>query len=217
MTQRADITGVSKRLFNSQPTPKAPDQDGLSQDAVRDAVKEAFEPKGPKKVRKRTKKLVPVEFMSQQEPGSKVKPRRVHDKITIQNWHSIHELGKPMLPPKILKIVNADMQNLHDTVLYLEENLLKDSNPTFPLFMGKVPERCNFVDKDPGHMLFIRFDDIFDMLHMNALSPSLVRLMALSMEHQILRENNPHTSVIDPFYMLEGWLQSPDGRRRATE
>ena len=122
-----------------------------------------------------------------------------------------------MLPPKILKIVNADMQNLHDIVLYLEENLLKDVNPTFPLFMGKVPERCNFVDKHPGHMLFIRYDDIFDMLHMNELSPSLVRLMALSMENQILRENTPHTSVIDPFYMLEGWLQSLDGRRRATE
>ena len=66
-------------------------------------------------------------------------------------------------------------------------------------------------------MLFIRFDDIFDMLHMNALSPSLFRLMALSMEHQILRENTPNTSVIDPFYMLDGWLQSPGGRRRATE
>src|ERR1041385_5793959 len=106
------------------------------------------------------------------------------------NWHEIHELGKPMLPPKLLEIVTSDMRNLHNAILYVETNLAKDDNPTYPLYIGKVPEGLGFVDKYPGDLFFLRFNDIFDMFHMNALHPSMVRLAALSLAHQLIKENS---------------------------
>src|ERR1041385_4668095 len=78
----------------------------------------------------------------------------------------------------------------YEKFVFSAPNPNKDDNPTYLLYMGKVPEGLGFVDKYPGDLFFLRFNDIFDMFHMNALHPSMVRLAALSLAHQLIKENS---------------------------
>ena len=73
------------------------------------------------------------------------------------------------------------MKMLHESVLYSENKLLKESRNVYPLYIAKVPKIMGFFHETPGDMLFVRFDDIFDMYHMKALHRSMVRLFVLSM------------------------------------
>jgi hypothetical protein len=194
----------TRRLFSSQGAPEAApfsprDPAGLSQDTLQEALQDSFVQPASRKTtgRKRAKKRA-FDSSSQPVEGCR-KPIRVQDKVPIINWHEIHELGKPMLPPKLLEIVTSDMRNLHNAILYVETNLAKDDNPTYPLYIGKVPEGLGFVDKYPGDLFFLRFNEIFDMFHMNALHPSMVRLAALSLAHQLIKENTPNIAIMDPF------------------
>ena len=52
---------------------------------------------------------------------------------------------------------------------------------------------------------------------MYALHPSMVRLVALSMAHQILKENTPGIAILDPYYMKEMFLSTPKGRAKASQ
>ena len=212
----------SRRLFSSQGAPEAApfsprDPAGLSQDTLQEALQDSFVQPASRKTtgRKRLKKRA-LDSSSQPVEGCR-KPIRVQDKVPIINWHEIHELGKPMLPPKFLEIVTSDMRNLHNAILYVETNLAKDDNPTYPLYIGKVPEGLGFVDKYPGDLFFLRFNDIFDMFHMNALHPSMVRLAALSLAHQLIKENTPNIAIMDPFYMQEMFVNNPKGKVAVTK
>jgi len=111
----------------------------------------------------------------------------------------------------------GDMRSLHDGVLYVEKNLIKEDNSTYPFYIGKVPQGLGFVDKDPADLFFMRFNDIFDMFHMKALHPSMVRLVALSMAHQLIKENTPNIAIIDPFYMQEMFVNTPKGKVVVTK
>ena len=73
------------------------------------------------------------------------------------------------------------MRILHDGVLFQEERLLKEKDPTYPVFSAKVPEidALGFVTKDSEDVLLLRFNDIFNIYHMYALHPSIVRLVPL--------------------------------------
>ena len=74
-----------------------------------------------------------------------------------------------------------------------------------------------FLDETPGDMLFVRFDDIFDMYHMKALHRSMVRLFVLSMAHRLINDNTPDIVIIDPFYMSDCFVNTTTGRTRMTK
>ncbi|KAK1693398.1 hypothetical protein QYE76_010095 [Lolium multiflorum] len=61
-----------------------------------------------------------------------------------------------MLPEHVLKLLTGDMASLHNQVQYLERQLLKSKNPSYPLFVAKVPTGMNFVEKYPADLCFIR-------------------------------------------------------------
>src|ERR1041385_7691493 len=105
----------------------------------------------------------------------------------------------------------------YEKFVFSAPNPNKDDNPTYLLYMGKVPEGLGFVDKYPGDLFFLRFNDIFDMFHMNALHPSMVRLAAQSLAHQLIKENTPNIAIMDPFYMAEQFLKHPKGKIAATK
>jgi hypothetical protein len=57
-------------------------------------------------------------------------------------------------------------------------------------------------------VFFLRFDDIFEMFHRRRLDPTLVRLVALSMLHQLMQENTPKLAILDPYNMKDIYLQT---------
>jgi hypothetical protein len=58
-------------------------------------------------------------------------------------------MGAPMLNEQMLKACSADMQSLHDVILYLEQCQLAENNSTYPLYMAKVPKGKGFIKADP--------------------------------------------------------------------
>jgi hypothetical protein len=67
--------------------------------------------------------------------------------------------------------------------------------------IAKVPTGFGFVNTYPADLIFIRYEDIFRLLHMQQLDRSLVRLISLSMAHDIAMENTTHIAIMDPYYM----------------
>ena len=122
-----------------------------------------------------------------------------------------------MLPPRIVQIMTGDMRSVHDGVLQMEKELLKSSSPSYPLFMVRVPLGVGFVDKYPAELFFLRFDDIFNVFNLRRLDPTLVRLVALKMAHDIMEESTPGVAIMDPFYMLQGTMAHPRDRVLATK
>jgi len=100
------------------------------------------------------------------------------------------------------------MRSVHDTVLHVEKELLKMKSPTYSVHVVKVPKGMGFVDINPAEVFFIRFDDIFNVFHLRRLHHTVVRLVALSLAHQIIREETPGVAIMDPFYMLESVMRS---------
>lgn len=214
----ADKYRCTKRLFSSQ-EPAAPEQVGLSQDALKEAVANVFQKEPKKTARKRTKKSSAVASMSQPVEGTKSKPpaERVLDRIPIHDWHQIHELGKPMLPPRLASLLTGDMLSVHDGVQYMEETLLKEKNPTLPVLVAKVPSTVGFVTEGNADKIIVRFDDIFRMFHMQSLHSSIVCLLTLSLAHQLSVENTRSIALVDPYYMQDMYLNNPKGRAKAAK
>jgi hypothetical protein len=77
----------------------------------------------------------------------------------------------------------------------------------------KVPTNVGFVDGYPGDLFFIRFEDIFRFLHMFWMDKSLVRVISLSMAHDIIVERRGRVAIMDPFYMDELFLGAPGNGR----
>ena len=151
--------------------------------------------------------------------GTKSKPaHRVMDRVVIHNWHSIHQLGQPMLPERLAKLLTGDMRSLHDGILFMEKRLLQERDPTYPVIIAKVPdvERFGFVTTGVAAEIFLRFDDIFRMFHMQPLHPSIVRLVALSMAHQLCIEDTPVVAIMDPYYMQDIFMHDAKGRAKVS-
>ena len=121
-----------------------------------------------------------------------------------------------MLPPQLVQILTADMRGLHDSILFIEKELVKSSSPSYPLFVVRVPLGVSFVDKYPAELFFLRFDDIFNVFNLRRLDPTLVRLVALKMTHDIMEERTPGVVIMDPFYMLQCYMANPRDRVLAT-
>ncbi|KAK1663262.1 hypothetical protein QYE76_051421, partial [Lolium multiflorum] len=86
----------------------------------------------------------------------------------------------------------------------------------YPLFVAKVPTGMNFVEKYPADLCFIRFNDIFSIYRMQMLHFSVVRLVALSLSSQIVKEGTPTIAIMDPFYMRESIICNAGDRAIAT-
>ncbi|KAK1652481.1 hypothetical protein QYE76_070286 [Lolium multiflorum] len=71
----------------------------------------------------------------------------------------------------------------------------------------------NFVEKYPADLCFIRFNDIFSIYRMQMLHFSVVRLVALSLSSQIVKEGTPTIAIMDPFYMRESIICNAGDRR----
>ena len=221
----AEKAGCSKRLFGSQDTPPAGafTQEQTVREAIlspntllhstRDAMLDGA-PK-PKKVRKRNKKS---EYASGSQPPAP-KPIRFKDgpgpyKNVMQE---IHVAGLAILPKHMLDAVSGDMKSLHDSVLTRELQLLKMNDPAYPVFAVKVPEGMGFVEEPPADVFFLRFDAIFNMFHLKRLDRTMVRLFALSMAHQVIKEKTPRIAIVDPYYMIESNFSTPEGWLFMTE
>jgi hypothetical protein len=55
-----------------------------------------------------------------------------------------------MLPSDILKDMGGSIKDVHDNIMYLENQLLKETNPGYPIHVVKVPTNVGFVDGYPG-------------------------------------------------------------------
>jgi hypothetical protein len=85
-------------------------------------------------------------------------------------------------------------------------HLISMASPSYPVFFVRVPKKLAFVDRYPGDVFFLRFDDIFEMFHRRRLDPTLVCLVVLSMLHQLMQENTPKVAILDPYYMEDIYL-----------
>jgi hypothetical protein len=161
---------------------------------TKDALKQTGTPPCNKKKDRKRKK-----------PAASSSRPVVLDKLETP-WRKMHHLGAPMVPKHIPSQMTSDMRNLHESVLYLEEKLLKERHPSYPVFTVKVPADLGFVTTYHGDLCFIRFEDIFRLFHMLRLDRSLVCLVSLSMAHDIIVEKTPGFAIMDPFYMSEAYI-----------
>ena len=108
---------------------------------------------------------------------------------------------------------------LQENILYLEEILLKEKNPTYPAFAVKVPEELvDFVQEDPADVFFIAYEDIFNLFHTKRLDYNMVRLYALSEAMKIRRDDTPYVAVVYSYYMRDRHLvEGSKTRETATE
>src|SRR4051812_26455135 len=125
---------------------------------------------------------------------------------------TVHVAGKRILSRAMFDAASGGIQRLHDRVLTIETWRLKENDVAYPVFVAKVLEGKGFVDCNIGRLIFLRFDDIFAMLHLFPLHYTFVRLFALSMKMRIIRDKTPDIIIVDPFYMRAKLLCSPGDR-----
>jgi hypothetical protein len=113
--------------------------------------------------------------------------------------------------------VSGAMVNLMHNILFLEEGLLKETNPSYPIFMVKVPVEVGFVDDHPVDIFFISYEDVFKLFNAKWLDYNLVCLYALQRAMKVSREQNPGITIADPYFMRKGMLLNPANRSRAKE
>jgi hypothetical protein len=58
----------------------------------------------------------------------------------------IHEAGKPVMTGEQVTNASGAMVNLMHGILFLEEGLFKETNPSYPIFTVKVPADVGFFD-----------------------------------------------------------------------
>jgi hypothetical protein len=109
------------------------------------------------------------------------------------------------------------MVNLMHSTLFLEEGLLKETNPSYPVFTVKVPADVAFVDDHPTDILFISYEDVFMLFNAKQLDYNLVCLYVLQRAMKVNREQNPSVAIEDPYFMREGMLLNPANCSRAKE
>ena len=115
----------------------------------------------------------------------------------------IHVAGRAMLPKDMLDLATSDMQSVHHSIMALEKMFLREENPSYPVFMAKVPLNMGFINTIPEDMIILRFLEIFNLYHLKRLYNSLIRLFSLSLSMSIRRDKTPSVTILDPFYMRE--------------
>jgi hypothetical protein len=92
----------------------------------------------------------------------------------------MHIAGQPMLTKEMLANAGGAIINLHDSIQYLEEHLLKEKNPGYTVYTIKVPEGYGFVDQSPAEIFFVRYKDIYNLLHSNRLDYVITQHLGLN-------------------------------------
>ena len=216
---------LKKNLFGSQNTPEdaaftATQQPTfVSPNTLLGAARSAMIDTGtPACLKKKKQRKRPNKKASDANASSsqQAPPVRVLDKLPSK-WRQVHWLGQPMLPPDELAQMTGDLRSMHDHILRLENDLLSMSSPTYPVHVVKVPCGMGFMDTYPTEVMFIRFSDIFNVYNMKQLHRTLVRLVALSMAHDIITERTPEVVIMDPFYMMESVMSNRGDRLIATK
>ncbi|KAK1651885.1 hypothetical protein QYE76_069690 [Lolium multiflorum] len=213
--------GCSKKLFDSQETAEEENPEEVAAATVKkmlspNTLRATVTAVGDGPVLQPKKRKRPAKKDAKDKAAAKDKDKvALLDKLP-NNWRPLHHLGEPMLPEHVLNLLTGDMASLHNQVQYLERQLLKSKNPSYPLFVAKVPTGMNFVEKYPADLCFIRFNDIFSIYRMQMLHFSVVRLVALSLSSQIVKEGTPTIAIMDPFYMRESIICNAGDRAIAT-
>jgi hypothetical protein len=109
-----------------------------------------------------------------------------------------HEAGKPIMIEEQVAHASGVMVNPMHGILFLEEGLLKETNPSYPVFTVKVPADVGFVDDHPTDIFFISYEDVFKLFNAKRLDYNLVRLYALQRAMKVNREENPGVAIADP-------------------
>jgi hypothetical protein len=129
----------------------------------------------------------------------------------------MHIAGQPMLTKEMLANAGGAIVNLHDIIQYLEERLLKEKNPGYPVYTIKVPKGHGFVDRAPADIFFVRYKDIYNLLHSNRLDYNLVHLYSLHMASKAKREKTKGIVIVDPYYMRDVALANKGDRAMVKE
>jgi hypothetical protein len=129
----------------------------------------------------------------------------------------MHIACQPMLTKEMLANAGGAIVNLHDNIQYLEERLLKEKNPGYPVYTIKVPEGHLFVNRAPADIFFMRYEDIYNLLHSKRLDYNLVCLYSLHMALKAKREKTKGIVIIDPYYMRDIVLANQGDREMVKE
>ena len=107
---------------------------------------------------------------------------------------------------------------MQSTILYVEGILLKEKDPSYPVFMVNVPQDPDFVHEEPAALFFIAYEDVFNLFHFRRLDYNMVRLYAINLQLKIKRELPPQVAVADPYYMRDSQLaEGSTTRTRVVE
>jgi hypothetical protein len=129
----------------------------------------------------------------------------------------MHIAGQPMLTKEMLANTGGAIVNLHNSIQYLEERLLKEKNPRYPVYTIKVPEGHGFVDRSPAEIFYMRYEDIYNLLHSNRLDYNLVCLYTLHMALKAKREKTKGIVIVDPYFMRDVALANEGDRATVKE
>ena len=127
----------------------------------------------------------------------------------------IREAGKPIMSDELAANASGAMLNLMHNIQFLEEGLLKETNPSYLVFTVKVPTGVGFVDTHPADVFFISYEDVFKLFNAKRLDYNLVRLYVIQRAMKVNREKNPGVAIADPYFMREGMLSNPANRASA--
>jgi hypothetical protein len=127
-------------------------------------------------------------------------------------WRKMHYLGEPMLPSEILKDMGAASRMCMTTLCIRRTNFSKRKILGTQYMWSRCPPMWALWMGTPGDLFFIRFEDIFRLLHIFWMDKSLVCLISLSMAHDFIVERRGRIVIMDPFYMDELFLGAPGNR-----
>src|ERR1043165_10047410 len=99
----------------------------------------------------------------------------------------------------MLDIATSDMQSVQNNILTLETMLLREKNPSYRVFMVKVPLNMGFINNVPADMIIVRFSKIFNLFHLKWLDNSLIHLFSLRLSMTIRRYKTPNVAILAPF------------------
>ena len=87
-----------------------------------------------------------------------------------------------------------------------EKSLLVTEKPGYLLYAAKVPGGRLYVEKWPANKFILRFDYIYDIIHMTKQDFQFIRMYVLYLNYFIRVKNIKYICIADPFYMHESFL-----------
>ena len=174
-------------------------------------IKSPVDGPAKKKQRKRTKP------QTKKQPPKRIRAQDDVIPQTKDGMVRVHVAGQPILSKDLCNLAAGAMLSLHDRIKCLEQVLLRDPNPNYPVFTVKVPKDVHFIHEAPADLFFIAYEDIFNLFHSRWLDYNLVCLYALHLAMKINRENTPDIAVVDPYYMRGCHLAGSGEREMAKQ